>query len=323
MMRPGKSSKLMLAFALDTVASELPEAWHPVRWMGRIVELADWGMPGRESGPSAERLAGTFTAVALPLGTWLASRRFLRMVPAPFRSMAEIVLLAASLAGRSLYDTAGDVQRGLASGIDEGRAQVSRMVGRDTADLSELEVTRAAVESVAENANDGVVAPVFYALIGGAPLALTYKMINTLDSMIGYRNLRYGDFGWASAKLDDAAGFIPARVTALAVACASPMVGGNPVDAIATWRKDASRHESPNAGVCESAFAGALGVQLGGTNHYSGIPQEGPVLGEGLRQPQWDDIDRSANLMYGAATLVVIAGAFLRWLVRRRFKSRG
>jgi adenosylcobinamide-phosphate synthase len=321
-MRPGNSSKLFTAYALDTLVGEPPPLWHPVCWMGKLVGLADWGMPGRESGPTTERLSGTFIAVVLPLGTYWAARRFLRMVPGPLRGTAEMALLSAALAGRSLYDAAGDVQRGLASGIDEGRAQVARMVGRDTADLDEPEVTRAAIESVAENANDGVIAPMFYALIGGAPLALTYKMINTLDSMIGYRNLRYGDFGWASAKLDDAAGFIPARITAVAVAAASPVVGGSPVGAIEAWKNDAPRHASPNAGVCESTFAGALGVQLGGTNYYSDIAQEGPVMGEGLRRPEWDDINRAANLMYSAATLVLMVGSILRWFIRRRHERK-
>jgi len=308
-------TKLCLAFALDMLAGEPPPAWHPVCWMGKAVSLVDKGMPGRESGAMAERMAGAVVAVVLPLGTFLVTRVLLSKTPRPLRGAAEVVLLSLSLAGRSLYESAGAVQRGLTKGMEEGRAYVSHMVGRDTHSLDEAGIIRAAIESVAENCNDGVVAPIFYGLIGGAPLAMAYKMVNTLDSMIGYRNLKYGNFGWAAARLDDAAGFIPARLTALAAAAASPLVGGGPSDAVDVWRRDGLKHDSPNAGVCESSFAGALGVYLGGASNYGGRPVDRPVIGKGLKDPERGDIGRAAHLMYGAAALVLIVGVLVRWLL--------
>ncbi len=313
-------ASLCLAFALDIIFGDPPAPWHPVIWMGKAVELADWGMPGREKGPAAERMAGIAVAAMLPTGAYLVTGGFLRSLPRPLRGAAEVALLSFSLAGRSLYEKAGDVQRGLAKNVEAGRRQASHLVGRDTAALDDEGVTRAAIESVAENCNDGLVAPVFYGLAGGAPLAMAYKMINTLDSMIGYRNMRYGNFGWASARLDDAAGFIPARITALAAALASPAVGGSVAGSFRVSHQDGPQHASPNAGICEGAFAGALGVRLGGTNYYDGVPVGTSTMGRGLRKPQWDDISRAANLMYFAGTLVLVAGVVFRrlWIGWRR-----
>jgi len=167
------------------------------------------------------------------------------------------------------------------------------------------------VESVAENTNDGVVAPMFYASIGGAPLALAYKMVNTLDSMVGYRHEPYRDFGWGPARLDDLAGYLPARVTAAAVVAAAPLTGARPLRAARAWRRDAGRHESPNAGVCESAFAGALGVRLGGDDNYGGAVRERAVMGAGYREPGPGDIAAAARLMLAAAAAVLAAALAL------------
>ncbi len=310
---------LLLAFTVDALMGEPPEALHPVSWMGKLIGLADQAVPGRRHGPVAERVSGSVVAIALPAGTFWAVRKLLQAVPDRIRPATEVMLLSLALAGHSLFQAARDVQRDLASGIDDGRAAVAHLVGRDTAELDGAGVTRAAIESVAENSNDGVIAPVFYGLIGGAPLAMTYKMINTLDSMIGYRDRDYKDFGWAAARLDDAAGFIPARLTGLAAALAGPAVGGRPGAAIATWRRDSRSHRSPNAGVCESAFAGALGICLGGSRSYKGKLVEGPLIGEGKRHPDSDDIGRAANLMYYSAGIMLVAGIFMRRCWRKGF----
>lgn len=309
------SASLLLAYAVDMMAGEPPEAWHPVCWMGRAVKAADRMAPGRNGGPGPARLAGAAVALGFPVGVYVVTGWLLRLLPRPFSGITGTALLWVSLAGRSLYDGAEDVRDGLAVGIDDARGAASRMVGRDTAALDEAGVSRAAVESVAENANDGVIAPMFYGLVGGAPLALAYKMINTLDSMIGYRSHSYSDFGWAAARLDDAAGFVPARLTALAVMAASPVSGGSAANALKVWRRDSGAHESPNAGVCEGAFAGSLGVRLGGTSHYGGVAEAGPVLGKEFRAPERDDIRRAANLMVAAATLFLAAGVLGRRLV--------
>ncbi|MHB0866483.1 MAG: adenosylcobinamide-phosphate synthase CbiB [Thermoleophilia bacterium] len=305
---------LALALALDLTMGEPPEGLHPVCWMGRAVTLAERVTAVAGPDRAARRAAGTVTAVALPTGVFLASRWFLRQAPVPLAVPMEAVLLYTAIAVRSLADAAGGVESGLADSLSCGRERVGHMVGRDTAGLDEPGVVRAAVESVAENTNDAVVAPLFWGIVGGAPLALTYKMINTLDSMIGYRNERYRDFGWAAAQLDDAAGFIPARITALAVAAAGPLVGTGSVTALSAWRRDAAAHASPNAGVCESAFAGALGVRLGGVSSYGGRQVELAPMGSGFRPPRREDIGRSVGLMYATAAIATVVIPVVRWL---------
>lgn len=324
-------ARIIAAFALDAAAGEPPEALHPVRWMGKLVEVFDRSLPGRRRAPVA-RAAGAAVALTLPVGVYLAARGLIKTLPRPLSGAAEVVLLWVSLSARSLsdggravgaaLDGGGDADGGggidgggiyAAGGIEGGRSAVSRLVGRDTSGLDEKEVIRAAVESVAENANDGVVAPLFYGFVGGAPLALAYKMVNTLDSMIGYRNSRYADFGWAAAWLDDAAGYLPARLTAAAVVAASPAVGGSAAASWRVWRREAGAHDSPNAGVCEGAFAGSLKVRLGGDNTYGGRVVRKAVLGRDFEPPGRGDIARAADLMYGASLLFLGATAACRW----------
>ena len=311
----GADVRLWFAFTLDILFGEPPGNLHPVCWMGKAVERAESVVPGREGGVYAQRAAGILVAAVLPVGTYMATRAALRFTPALLRGVAEMALLSTALAGRSLYDAAGEVERSLIRDIEDGRAAVSRIVSRDTAGLDEDAVVRATVESVAENANDGVVAPLFYAFAGGVPLALAYKMVNTLDSMVGYRNVRYRDFGWAAAHLDDAAGYLPARLTVLAVAASSLVTGGDAARALKVSLGDGRGHESPNAGVCEGAFAGSLGVRLGGADRYGGTSVQKPVLGPGLRQPEREDIMRAARLMYLSAAMAMTAGTLVRRLV--------
>lgn len=322
----GTGARVLLGYGLDLFAGEPPEAWHPVCWIGRTVDLADWAMPGRERGIRDQRIAGIVVAILLPTATFLGARNVIRVLPPPFSGLVEVVLMSAALAPRSLFERAMGVENALFVGVDEGREQVAAMVGRDTDELDEDGVIRATIESVAENANDGVIAPLFYGLVGGAPLALAYKMVNTMDSMIGYRDLKYLYFGWAAARLDDVVGFVPARLTALAVAAVSPMAGGDAGGAIRIWRRDGGLHDSPNAGVCEASYAGALGVQLGGPAIYNGTPVHRPELGAGLDEPAREDISRATRLMYASSALVLAAGMFARlvlWALRRRPALKG
>jgi len=310
-----------LALALDLAAGEPPEILHPVCWMGKAVALTEKvarrAARAGGGGPQAMKLAGAVTAVTLTSGVYLGSRAVLKFLPGRWRGFSEAVLLYTALAAHSLGRTASGVDAGLAQGVAQGRDAVSHMVGRDTTGLDEDGIARAAVESVAENANDGVVAPLFYGFIGGAPLALAYKMVNTLDSMVGYRDERYRDFGWAAARLDDLAGFIPARLTALAAVMASPALGADPRGAVKVWLSESGGHASPNAGVCEGAFAGALGVQLGGVNSYGGTVEPRATLGTGLRPAGRGDIRRAVGLMYGAVAVAAAGGTAVSWALRR------
>jgi adenosylcobinamide-phosphate synthase len=201
-----------------------------------------------------------------------------------------------SLGGTSLAHTGSAMSELLGRGDVEGaRRLLPSLCGRDPVLLDADGLARAAVESVAENTSDAQVAPLLWAAVGGVPGVLAYRGINTLDSMIGHRSPRYARFGWAAARLDDAANYVAARATAALVVVCAPVVGGSPSGALRAWRRDAARHPSPNAGVVEAAFAGALGVRLGGPTHYQYGPQIRPTLGDGP-PPTVSDLRRAVLL---------------------------
>ena len=214
-----------------------------------------------------------------------------------------------ALGGKSLSRT-GDRMASLldAGDIDGARRLLPSLCGRDPAALDAAGLTRAALESVAENTSDAHVAPALWAAVGGVPAVLTYRGANTLDAMIGNRSPRYTRFGWAAARFDDVANFAAARVTALLVAVCAPLVGGSPAEALRAWRRDAGRHPSPNAGVVEAAFAGALGVRLGGPTQYAHELEIRPTLGDG-RSPEVADLTRAVRLsraVQAAAAVVAV-----------------
>lgn len=198
--------------------------------------------------------------------------------------------------------------------LENARTAVARIVGRDTGNLSAEGVTKAAVETVAENFSDGVVAPMLYMLVGGAPLALCYKAVNTMDSMIGYKNDRYLYFGRAAAKLDDAANYIPSRLAALLLIAISAVTGGSTQNAWRIWRRDRRNHASPNSAQTESVVAGALGVQLAGPAYYFGKLYPKPFIGDPMRQIEPEDIKRVNRMLYAASVLSLILMCLVRWL---------
>jgi adenosylcobinamide-phosphate synthase len=232
-------------------------------------------------------MAGVLLAVVLPVGAYAAGTMlvwFGSSVDPLWGSAATVLLAWTTLAARDLIDHVVSVQRALQSvSLMEARAAVAKIVGRDTEEMDESDIVRATVETIAESTADGIMAPLFYLVLGGAPLALAYKAISTLDSMIGHLDDRYRWFGWASARLDDAANFIPARITALLLVLSAGIVSRSWPATRQAWRillRDGSHHPSPNSGRPEAAMAGALGVQLGGINHYDGFPIERPCLGD-------------------------------------------
>lgn len=201
-----------------------------------------------------------------------------------------------ALGGTSLGRTGALMADHLSAGdLDAARRLLPSLCGRDPAVLDAAGLTRAAVESVAENTSDAQVAPLWWAAAGGVPAVLAYRGVNTLDAMIGNRSVRYARFGWAAARFDDIANYLPARATAMLVAVCAPLVGGSPAAALRAWRRDAARHPSPNAGVVEAAFAGALGVRLGGPTQYAHQLEIRPTLGEGP-PPQVHDLVRAVRL---------------------------
>lgn len=289
-MKGYRAGEVAAGLALDALLGEPPEAVHPTVWMGRVISAVEKRAIAVD-GPYARRLIGACLAVFLPATVFLIARAVLDACPRRLRWTAEAILLSTTFSMRGLARAARAVEHELAGGdLEAARGRVGELVGRDTAHLSPAEVARAAVESVAENASDGVVAPMLYGALFGAPGALAYKAVNTLDSMVGYRAGRYAELGWASARLDDLANFLPARVTALCVAAVSGPA------ALRSARRYGPLTSSPNAGRAEAAFAGALGLRLGGTNTYRGEVHPGPILGDG-DPPDVEDIRRAVALM--------------------------
>lgn len=216
-----------------------------------------------------------------------------------------------ALGGASLARTGDDMARQLRGGDTAGaRRLLPSLCGRDPDVLDSAGLTRAALESVAENTTDAAVAPLLWAAVGGVPAVLVYRGGNTLDAMIGHRSPRYLQFGWAAARFDDIANLIAARVTALLVAACAPVVGGSPVAALRAWRRDAVRHPSPNAGVVEAAFAGALSVRLGGPTQYAHELEIRPTLGDG-RPPLIADLTRAVRLSRAVQATAVVAAILL------------
>ena len=295
------------AYAVDRVVGDPPRPTHPARLMGKAITAYETGARRAIDGPGQERIAGAVLATALPLGVTLGTWRLLRALPAALRVPAEIWLLSTALASRDLGQAATRVERGLERSLEDGRREVSMIVGRDTTELDEADIVRATVETVAENTSDGVVAPLVFAAVGGAPLALGFKAVSTLDSMVGYKNERYRYFGWASARLDDAANLLPARLTA---ALATVAGRGGPRQ-VRRWLDDRVHHESPNAGLVEAAFAQALHVRLGGPARYGGRMVERPSMGAEFAAPERADIARVVALSdrVGFLTLGVVLGS--------------
>jgi adenosylcobinamide-phosphate synthase len=225
--------------------------------------------------------------------------------------------MSQSLAINSLYKHAINVLHPLKKGdLSKARRALAMIVGRDTDQLDEQEIVRGVVETVAENTVDGITAPLFYGFLGGPPLAMAYKAINTMDSMIGYKNERYLNLGWAGARLDDIANFIPARITGLLFLIISPFTPGGFREVWDTMMIYASRHPSPNSGIPESAVAGALKIQLGGNNYYEGVLSERVIIGQGSRYLEKKHIYQSLVLMLAVSTEALIAGLLILYIVK-------
>lgn len=293
---------LIAGYALDRLFGD-PQQFHPVAGFGRA---AGWLEQRVYADDRAAGIAYVAVAVGLPVFVGVGLQRATRQWPLVTGALTAAATWAV-LGGRSLVHEAEAVADHLgAEDLPAARAQVGRLVGRDTDELDESEVARAAVESVAENSSDAVVAPLLWGAVAGLPGLLGYRAINTLDAMVGHRSARYERFGWAAARLDDVANWVPARVSAALAAVGAPWVNGSPRAAVSVVRRDAAAHPSPNAGVVEAAYAGALGIQLGGRNRYHGEVSDRGTLGDG-RPAQGGDIARATRLatMVGDTALVV------------------
>ena len=302
---------VVCGFLLDLALGDPRWLPHPVVAMGRTITWAEGHLRRVfPQTPKGERSAGRVLAFALPASSLLITWALLALLGAIHpvaRFLGETWLAYQLLATCELRRQSLAVARALAEGgLPAARRAVGMIVGRDTEALDEAGVIRAAVETVAENASDGVIAPLFYLMIGGAPLGAAYKAINTLDSMVGYKNERYIDFGCASARLDDAVNWIPSRLSALLMIAVCPIVGLDARGAARIWRRDRRRHASPNAAQTESACAGALGLRLAGPAVYFGKLVEKPTIGDASREIEWGDIARATRLMLAASVCALV-----------------
>jgi adenosylcobinamide-phosphate synthase len=305
--------QILIAVAVDLLLGDPRWLPHPVRGIGR---LAQWLEMLSRRTLGATQVAGLVTALStytlVGAAAWGAIRLAAALHPLAGDVMS-ILVIYTTIAARDLARHSMAVLRPLMAGdLVEARRQVGAIVGRDTDRLDEAGVTRAAVESVAESTVDGVTAPLMFAVIAGPVGAMVYRAINTLDSMFGHQDERYGRFGWAAARIDDLANYIPARSTAPLVCLAALLLRLRPGLAWRTLLRDGRNHTSPNAGLTEAAMAGALGVQLGGRNYYDGQPLEKPTLGEALVPLSARHIRLANALMFLSSGLFLTACLVLR-----------
>jgi adenosylcobinamide-phosphate synthase len=310
------SIALTAGFILDLLLGDPPWLPHPVRLIGR---MAAWAEPRCRQLIADEYLAGAVFTLAVVTSAGGAVWGIIWGLEQLHPVLAWLAMAYFMYAGLAVRDMAGEamaVWRKLRGGdLDQARRRLSRIVGRDTKHLEAPEIVRATVETVAESTVDGILAPLFFAALAGAPGLWAYKAINTLDSMVGHHEAPYTRFGWAAARLDDVANFIPARLGLLLFGLGAWFAGGEPGHCWRIGWRDGGKHPSPNAGIAEAAMAGALGVRLGGTNTYDGVDNVRPYLGDPLRPLEVSCIPQAIRLMYATSTAGLALCLAVRWVV--------
>ena len=312
--------RLALACAMDLVAGDPEWFPHPVRWFGRLTGLGERWLRRPRASARREIVAGAALTTSVVSVGWVMGR--------PRNALWQVLLAWTALAARSLLDEAHAVIRALeAHDLGLARKRLSRIVGRDTELLNESEIARAVIETLAESACDGIVAPLFWMAVGGLPGAMAYKAVNTLDSMIGHPEPPYRYFGRFAARLDDAANFVPARLTAFCIVTSAFFSHKDAPQAARMWWRDGAKHASPNAGQSEAAMAGALGVRLGGARFYDGQPHHAPLLHREGRPASVRDARAALSLVaivsglaVGAAIIVISRNVISRKAISRRRK---
>lgn len=289
---------LMIGFVLDLLLGDPEWLYHPVCIIGKYISFMEKKL--RKRGGKLRKSAVFLTAstvlltmAVVALLMWLLS--LIGRIPL---LIGMSLLTWMGIAVTCMAKEARGVAKALDKGVDAGRTQVARIVGRDTQSLNEEEIIKATIETVAENTTDGVISPLFYAAIGGPVLLWGFKAASTLDSMVGYLDEKYRDIGWSSAKLDDVLNYLPARITALLMCLAAFFTGMDGKNAWRIVQRDHANHKSPNCAWSESAAAGAMHIQLGGTHDYFGKPIEKPTIGDADRPAQREDIGKVNRLLY-------------------------
>ncbi|HKM97907.1 MAG TPA: adenosylcobinamide-phosphate synthase CbiB [Buttiauxella sp.] len=307
-----------VAWLLDYWLGDPPHWPHPVRWIGNLINVMQRQIRLVCKSDRALKIGGGVLWLVVVGVTWTVSWGVLYLANLlhPWLGwLVEVWMIYTVLAARCLSDAALEVYRALKEGtLAESREKLSWIVGRDTSQLERPQMTRAVVETVAENSVDGVIAPLFFLMLGGAPLAMAYKAVNTLDSMVGYKTEKYRAMGYVSARLDDLANYLPARLSWLLLTIAAFCLRANPHQALRIGWRDRYQHSSPNCAWPEATVAGALGIRLGGPNTYFGEQVEKPWIGDERRGVAIDDITLTIQLMMLASLFALLLFAALRGL---------
>ena len=304
---------LLAGCALDLLLGDPAWLYHPVCIIGKYISWCEKKLRAR--GGNLRRSAVLLTASTVLITT--AAAGLLVFLSGLLGRVPRLIVMALldwmGLSAKCLAQEAVGVEKALGRGIEAGRRQVARIVGRDTAALSEREVVCATIETVAENTTDGIISPMVYGLLGGPVFMWAFKASSTLDSMVGYLDEKYRDIGWSSAKLDDVWNYLPARLTGCLLSLGAALCGLDGKSAFRIMRRDHRNHKSPNCAWSEAAAAGALHVQLGGTHLYFGKPVAKPTIGDDLRAPKREDIRATVRMMYAASGLMLALQTILVW----------
>lgn len=303
------SLQIAIAFVLDILIGDPRWLPHPVKMIGMCIEHIEKILRRLFT---SERLAGILLVFIIVAGTYMVTYEIIRFSYSMgnfWGITASIIIIFYSLSIRDLLKETGNVLKALKSGdLKNARKNLSRIVGRDTHNLNEQQIATGCIETTAESSVDGIIAPLFYTFLGGPALAMAYKSINTLDSMVGYKNEKYINFGWASAILDDIANFIPARIAAIILPVSSFICGEDFSNSVKILKRDGRKHPSPNSGIPEAAIAGALRIRLGGPNTYNGILSDKPFIGDPKNCVDHDDIVSTTRIVMVSAIISVVIG---------------
>jgi adenosylcobinamide-phosphate synthase len=306
------------AYITDMIVGDPRRITHPVVIIGKLIMVAE-GYIRRGCLGFDEKQGGVILWFVVVIPVYLITGGIAEgcyLIHSVFGLMIAIILSSLTLATRSLYEESKMVIDALASGhIEEARKNLSMIVGRDTDNLDDEDIFRAVIETVSENLSDGIVAPMFYLALGGPPLAMAYKAVNTLDSMVGYRNEQYGDIGFFSAKMDDIFNWIPARLTAFIIVIVSFILRFDGRNAWRIMRRDGRNHSSPNSGIPEAATAGALNIQLGGKIQYFGEVTNKPTIGNKNKQTDREDVKKTWIIMFASSLFMAGTCTMLLWVI--------
>jgi len=307
--------EFVFGFFLDLVIGDPQLSWHPIRLVGKAINFLEKKLLKFKK----QKIAGIVLVTIIVPSTYFICWIILKISSefnVYFGYLIAILFCFIAISAKSLSKEAREVLKDLKeNNLILARKKLSLIVGRDTEKLTKKEIIRATIETVAENTVDSVTAPLFYLILGGPALGMAYKAVNTLDSMVGYKNKKYQQFGWPAAKLDDLANYIPARLTGLIFPLASFLCGQRVKNTIKVMFRDGKKHPSPNAGISEAAMAGSLGIQLDGLNYYQGEPSFKPYLGNPQEELSLKHIKKAIKLMYTTSIIFLILGVIFKWLI--------